>query len=241
LLAAVTLKGDAQAGVEAGAGDHLCALRRYALQLTGAVRIAKATRDDFQCAVATKPLRHLVYNFAGEFIRPIGRGRFPGSLGHWCTLWLGLGRAAVSQPPKRGRCRSAAHNAPGGPVGFRLSAALLFSARSGALEFDHPVFREPLQLRRGQVSPDFAGFLFHRSCLRSDYYVRHYSMMVKKIVGQNKRRVGRPVTVDAEEKVTLRLPKDLLRVIDRWAKASEMNRSEAIRELVEMSLEKMKE
>jgi metal-responsive CopG/Arc/MetJ family transcriptional regulator len=61
-------------------------------------------------------------------------------------------------------------------------------------------------------------------------------MTVKKIVGQNKRRVGRPVTVDAEERVALRLPSALLAAVDDWAKSTDGRRSEAIRRLLELGL-----
>ena len=57
-------------------------------------------------------------------------------------------------------------------------------------------------------------------------------MMVKKIVGQNKRKVGRPVTVDAEEKIGMRLPSALLTQVDRWAAEKGIKRSEAIREMI---------
>jgi len=61
-------------------------------------------------------------------------------------------------------------------------------------------------------------------------------MMVKKIVGQNKRRVGRPTTVDAEKKVAVRLPSALLAAVDGWAKSMDGGRSEAIRRLLELGL-----
>jgi hypothetical protein len=61
-------------------------------------------------------------------------------------------------------------------------------------------------------------------------------MTVKKIVGQNKRKVGRPVTVDAEEKVAVRLPSALLAAVDDWAQSTGGSRSEAFRRLVELGL-----
>jgi metal-responsive CopG/Arc/MetJ family transcriptional regulator len=59
-------------------------------------------------------------------------------------------------------------------------------------------------------------------------------MAVKKIVGQNKRRVGRPTTVDAVEKVAVRLPSALLAAVDGWS--TDGRRSEAIRRLLELGL-----
>jgi metal-responsive CopG/Arc/MetJ family transcriptional regulator len=57
-------------------------------------------------------------------------------------------------------------------------------------------------------------------------------MTVKKNVGQNKRRVGRPTTVDAEEKITVRLPSAVLSQVDDWAAQTGVKRSEAVREMI---------
>jgi metal-responsive CopG/Arc/MetJ family transcriptional regulator len=61
-------------------------------------------------------------------------------------------------------------------------------------------------------------------------------MTVNKIVGQNKRKVGRPITVDAEEKIAVRLPSALLAAVDDWAQSTGGSRSEAFRRLVELGL-----
>jgi metal-responsive CopG/Arc/MetJ family transcriptional regulator len=61
-------------------------------------------------------------------------------------------------------------------------------------------------------------------------------MAVKKIVRQNPRKVGRPVTVAAEKSVTIRLPTVLLAAVDIWATANEASRSQAVRVLLEQAL-----
>ena len=61
-------------------------------------------------------------------------------------------------------------------------------------------------------------------------------MTVKKIVRQNTRKVGRPVTVAAEISVTIRLPTELLDAVDKWGEANEAQRSEAIRRLLARGL-----
>jgi metal-responsive CopG/Arc/MetJ family transcriptional regulator len=65
-------------------------------------------------------------------------------------------------------------------------------------------------------------------------------MAVKKIVRHNKRRVGRPTEVGADMAIGIRLPAKLLDELDAWAEASKVSRSEAIRELIEMSLETLR-
>jgi metal-responsive CopG/Arc/MetJ family transcriptional regulator len=61
-------------------------------------------------------------------------------------------------------------------------------------------------------------------------------MTVKKIVRQNPRKVGRPVTVAAERSVTIRLPAELLDAVDKWGAANQAARSEAIRRLLDQAL-----
>jgi len=57
---------------------------------------------------------------------------------------------------------------------------------------------------------------------------------VKTFVRQKK--MGRPITVEAEKAIGIRLPARLLDSIDDWAKANMASRSEAIRRLVERQL-----
>lgn len=54
---------------------------------------------------------------------------------------------------------------------------------------------------------------------------------VKTFVRQKK--MGRPVTVEAEKAIGIRLPGRLLEAIDGWAKANKASRSEAIRRMAE--------
>ena len=61
-------------------------------------------------------------------------------------------------------------------------------------------------------------------------------MKDKKIVRQNPRKVGRPVTVEAEKAIGIRLPARLLDAVDAWAEDNEVSRSEAIRRHLERSL-----
>ena len=56
----------------------------------------------------------------------------------------------------------------------------------------------------------------------------------KTIVKQKK--MGRPVTVGGDEFVGLRLPSALLDVIDAYAEANGLKRSEAIRHLIELGV-----
>jgi hypothetical protein len=53
---------------------------------------------------------------------------------------------------------------------------------------------------------------------------------------KQKRRPGRPVEIDADQFVGLRLPGALLARVDEWAANEEIARSEAIRRLVERGL-----
>jgi hypothetical protein len=61
-------------------------------------------------------------------------------------------------------------------------------------------------------------------------------MSVKKIVRQNRRRVGRPTSVGGDRTVTIRLPAEQLDSIDAFAVASNVQRSEAIRQLIDCAL-----
>jgi hypothetical protein len=53
---------------------------------------------------------------------------------------------------------------------------------------------------------------------------------------KQKRRPGRPVEIDADQFVGLRLPGTLLTQVDKWAEHKEIARSEAIRRLIERGL-----
>ena len=73
------------------------------------------------------------------------------------------------------------------------------------------------------------------SSLRLDlFYVRQNAMKGKIYVRQKK--IGRPVTVDGDRTVTIRLPAEQLDAIDAWAAGNTVPRSEAIRRLVEFGL-----
>jgi hypothetical protein len=61
-------------------------------------------------------------------------------------------------------------------------------------------------------------------------------MAVKNFVKQNRRKVGRPPTVEAEKAIGIRLPGRLLDAVDGWGEANEVSRSEAIRRLLERGL-----
>jgi metal-responsive CopG/Arc/MetJ family transcriptional regulator len=50
------------------------------------------------------------------------------------------------------------------------------------------------------------------------------------------KRMGRPTTVEATKSVGLRLPEKLLETVDKWAKANEVSRSDAFRQLAERGL-----
>jgi hypothetical protein len=63
-------------------------------------------------------------------------------------------------------------------------------------------------------------------------------MMVKNNVRQKK--VGRPVTIDGDRTVTIRLPAELLDAIDAWALANDAPRSEAMRQLLDYALKRKK-
>jgi hypothetical protein len=53
---------------------------------------------------------------------------------------------------------------------------------------------------------------------------------------KRKSRMGRPVTIDADQAVGIRLPSKLVKDLDAWAKSEGFTRSEAIRRLVEIGL-----
>jgi hypothetical protein len=58
----------------------------------------------------------------------------------------------------------------------------------------------------------------------------------KTFVKQKRKRMGRPVTVGGENFVGMRLPSALLEAVDKWGEANEVQRSEAIRRLLELGL-----
>jgi Ribbon-helix-helix protein, copG family len=60
---------------------------------------------------------------------------------------------------------------------------------------------------------------------------------MKKSISVNKKSRGRPKKVGGVDPVSaVRLPSDLTQEVDAWGDAREMNRSEAIRRLVELGL-----
>jgi metal-responsive CopG/Arc/MetJ family transcriptional regulator len=59
-----------------------------------------------------------------------------------------------------------------------------------------------------------------------------------KKVKQMKRGRGRPVEIDADVAIGMRLPSKLLDELDTWAKSRAVTRSEAIREFIERGLRK---
>jgi hypothetical protein len=60
--------------------------------------------------------------------------------------------------------------------------------------------------------------------------------MTKQKHEQKTSQLGRPVTIDADRYIGLRLPSDLLNKIDDYAGAGQVPRSEALRELLERGL-----
>lgn len=53
---------------------------------------------------------------------------------------------------------------------------------------------------------------------------------------KQKSRMGRPVTIDADQSVGVRLPRRLVKAVDGWADHEAISRSEAIRRLLEQAL-----
>lgn len=64
--------------------------------------------------------------------------------------------------------------------------------------------------------------------------------MVKNKVKPKSKKIGRPVEIAAVNFVGVKLPTALLEELDAWAKSSNVSRSAAIRELIEMSLETLR-
>jgi predicted DNA binding CopG/RHH family protein len=52
--------------------------------------------------------------------------------------------------------------------------------------------------------------------------------------------MGRPVTIDGDRTVTIRLPAAQLDAIDAWASKANVPRSEAMRQLVDYALKRKK-
>ena len=66
---------------------------------------------------------------------------------------------------------------------------------------------------------------------------RRYSVSSKKSVSVNKKFRGRPKKAGGVDPVSaVRLPSELTEQVDAWGEKREMNRSEAIRRLVELGL-----
>jgi hypothetical protein len=55
-----------------------------------------------------------------------------------------------------------------------------------------------------------------------------------------RKKLGRPPTVHGEHLIALRFSTEMLNEIDTWSAAKDLSRSEAIRELVKMSLQRKK-
>lgn len=53
---------------------------------------------------------------------------------------------------------------------------------------------------------------------------------------KRKSRMGRPVTIDADQQVGVRLPRRLVKAVDGLADHENISRSEAIRRLLEQAL-----
>ena len=50
------------------------------------------------------------------------------------------------------------------------------------------------------------------------------------------KRMGRPIAVEAEKSISIRLPGKLIEAVEAWALANETSRAEAIRRLIEHGL-----
>ena len=53
---------------------------------------------------------------------------------------------------------------------------------------------------------------------------------------KQKSKMGRPVTIDADRPVGLRLPRKLVGALDKWANDHRVTRSEAVRQFIEQGL-----
>jgi hypothetical protein len=60
--------------------------------------------------------------------------------------------------------------------------------------------------------------------------------MKKSIMVMPKKRRGRPASGGRDPQVVMRMPADIIKRVDQWAKLNDITRSEAIRRLVEHSL-----
>jgi hypothetical protein len=63
--------------------------------------------------------------------------------------------------------------------------------------------------------------------------IRYLTIMAKNKTVAKQKTMGRPVTVGGDEFVGLRLPSELLEIIDTYAAANGLKRSEAIRALID--------
>jgi hypothetical protein len=111
--------------------------------------------------------------------------------------------------------------------------ALAFGAC--ALEADASEFLQPLQLLRGEILPDFAGFgLLHRvGSLAFVLLIMINEIMSKSTIAINKIRKRKP---GAGRKpvgpfVGVRLPPEMLAVVDEYAAEMSITRSKAIRDM----------
>jgi hypothetical protein len=63
---------------------------------------------------------------------------------------------------------------------------------------------------------------------------------MKRKTNVRQKKMGRPVTIDGDRTVTIRLPAELLDAIDAWASANAVSKSEAIRQLLTDAFKKGK-
>jgi predicted DNA binding CopG/RHH family protein len=63
---------------------------------------------------------------------------------------------------------------------------------------------------------------------------------MKRKTNVRQKKMGRPVTIDGDRTVTIRLPAAQLDAIDAWASKTNVPRSEAMRQLVDYALTRKK-
>jgi hypothetical protein len=90
-------------------------------------------------------------------------------------------------------------------------------------------------LCRPPIWGPFAGPLFMSDLITSRQIIRSDKMPKKSTAAK---RRGRPKTIDASTRLTLRLPDPLVEAIDSWAKAVGVGLSEAARQLIEAGLKR---
>ena len=117
------------------------------------------------------------------------------------------------------------------PCGLPTLPFLLVPGGPCALEVDGAVFLKPIQLFRGQVLPDFAGFeLLHLAFLSHFLYAvcmkqtKPSRLSARK---KQKKKMGRPAT-GFDPSISVRVPQEVLDQIMRWAKENGYTRSVAV-------------